>query len=195
MPDAITATTSWLAGDVRRGLPRALPLALLVSAGLLAAAHLFERVGGYAPCLLCLEQREVHWIALGIGAVVVALTLGGWLRGSMLAVGLAAIAVVYVYSTGLASYHAGAEWGLWSGPVACSTAQIGGMTADVPSAGVLLAALEAPGSGGPSCEVAAWRFLGLSMAGYNALISLGLAAGLAAAAWHVVRRPAAPISS
>ena len=48
-------------------LPAAWPvLALAASAAMLATAHAFERLGGYAPCLLCLKQREVYWVAGGI---------------------------------------------------------------------------------------------------------------------------------
>ena len=47
--------------------------AILASASLLAIAHGFERFGGYAPCLLCLKQREVYWAALGLGAAFMVL--------------------------------------------------------------------------------------------------------------------------
>ncbi len=68
----------------------------------------------------------------------------------------------------VATYHAGAEWKFWPGPSTCAAA--GGL-----NAGDLLDALNKP-IHPPSCEDAAWRMFGISMAGYNAVISAGLAA-------------------
>ncbi|NRA29320.1 MAG: disulfide bond formation protein B [Parvularculaceae bacterium] len=144
------------------------------SFALLAGAHLFERVGGLPPCLLCLEQREVHWAALLFGAVtfIVARIANGPAR--VMAAALGAITLVYVYSASLAGYHAGVEWGFWAGPETCA----GGGGDDLASSGDLLASLSEK-SLGPGCSEALWRMFGISMAGYNALISIGLA-GLAA---------------
>jgi disulfide bond formation protein DsbB len=149
--------------------------AVLASAAMLATAHAFETFGGYAPCTLCLRQREVYWTALGLGLalmVVVRLPNGarwrqasGWL-----------LALVFLVGVGIATYHAGAEWKFWPGPQACASA----------GAGVDAAALSDFLAGEkvrpPACDEAAWVFAGLSMAGWNAVISLGLAALSALAA-------------
>ena len=150
-------------------------IALIVSAAMLAIAHGFETFGGLAPCLLCLKQREVYWLALGVAAVGVGLGLtpiGARLRP------LVCIALLLVFLAGaiVAGYHAGAEWKWWPGPSACS-----GGRGHVSTA-VLARLMHGGKFAAPSCEQAAWRWLGLSMAGWNSLISLGLAAlsGLAA---------------
>ena len=150
---------------------RALILCLTVSAGLIAGAHAFERIGGMAPCLLCLDQREAHWTALGVGAVLLVLAQLGAAR--LVAAGLGALAMVYLFSAGLAGFHAGVEWGFWPGPDGCAPptrADMAGLNTDD-----ILGSLDRPGPEGPSCSEAAWRMLGVSMAGYNALISAGLA--------------------
>lgn len=143
--------------------------AVLIAAGMLATAHAFETFGGYAPCTLCLRQREVYWTILGLGAAFMVLVRmpGGprWREATCWVLGLA-----FAVSCGLAIYHAGAEWKFWPGPQACASASGGVNAAD------LSAFLEGEKVRPPSCDEAAWVFAGLSMAGWNALISLGLVA-------------------
>jgi disulfide bond formation protein DsbB len=166
---------------------RAIAVCAAVSAALLAGAHLFERVGGLDPCLLCLDQREIHWTALAIaaGSYLVWRFVGD---GRVLCAGLGALAFVYLFSMGIAGYHAGVEWDFWAGPAACASSR---PLLDI-DPGALLQSMNAPGPAGPSCEEAPWRFLGLSMAGYNALISLALAALSAAAAIPILRAGCQP---
>jgi len=159
---------------------RASVLSLVASAMLLAGAHAFERFGGLAPCLLCLDQREVHWTAATVALGLLVLAQMGARRA--VAAGLGGLALIYLFSAGLAGYHAGVEWGFWPGPAGCAAG-------DAPAAFTpdqLIAGLSAPGSG-PACSEAAWRLFGISMAGYNALISLVLA-GLTAGACAVFAR-------
>ena len=141
--------------------------ALFASALMLAIAHAFETFGGYAPCTLCLRQREVYWVAGGVAlAGFIATRLPSlaklrWLFD-------AALAIIFLVGMGTAIYHSGAEWKWWPGPTTCS----GGGSVNLDS----LAAI-ANGTAKikpPACDQAAWRFLGLSMAGWNALISLKL---------------------
>ena len=142
--------------------------ALLSSALMLAIAHAFERFGGLAPCHLCLKQREVYWVAgtVGLDAVILQRT-PLWPRARRVAD--FALAAIFLYGMGLAIYHAGAEWKWWPGPATCS----GGSAAAASNLEAMLkgtATIKAP-----ACDKAAWVFLGLSMAGWNALISLKLA--------------------
>lgn len=156
-------------------------LALAASAAMLATAHAFERFGGYAPCLLCLKQREVYWVAGTLALASLALArapLGAHLRPWM-SLGLA---IVFLFGAGLAAYHAGAEWKWWPGPGACAGA--GGTVSSLDMSGLLDGSLKVKP---PACDEAAWRLLGLSMAGWNVLVSLGLTfAGLLA--WRLDRR-------
>ena len=85
---------------------------------------------------------------------------------------LIVLGLIFLTGVGVASYHAGAEWGFWPGPSTCSgggSVSLDDMTAFVNGAKVKP----------PACDKAAWVFLGLSMAGWNVLASLGFA-GLSA---------------
>lgn len=147
---------------------------MLVAAAMLATAHAFETFGGYAPCTLCLRQREVYWAILGAGVafmVLVRMPGGPRWRDATCWV----LAAAFLVSCGVAVYHAGAEWKFWPGPQACASGGAGVNAAD------LSAFLEGAKVKPPACDEAAWVFAGLSMAGWNAVISLGLA-GLSALA-------------
>src|SRR6185437_3302812 len=89
-------------------------------------------------------------------------------RGLLIA-GLALIALAALANAGLGSYHAGVEWGLWKGPTDCT-----GPILDLGKAGNLLDRLDTVKV--VRCDEVQWRFLGLSLAGYNVLISLLMAA-------------------
>lgn len=147
---------------------RALAAAFAVSAAMLAGAHLFERVGGLVPCILCLDQREAHWTGLAVAlAGLIAARVFKSKLGATAAVGAAAL--VYAVSAGLAFYHTGVEYGYWPGPAICS----GTAGLDAINLEDLGASLNEP-TDAPSCEDVQWRFLGVSMAGYNMLASAGL---------------------
>jgi disulfide bond formation protein DsbB len=156
--------------------------ALLASAAMLAIAHAFQTFGGLSPCTLCLQQRDVYWTALAVAALalVAARTPArAWLSPLF---GLL-LAGVFAAGAAIAARHAGAEWKWWPGPQTCSGGGSGAVTsADLARlmSGAKIAA--------PRCDEAAWRFLGLSMAGWNFLISVGLT-GLSLLAWRLGRRP------
>lgn len=149
--------------------------ALIASALMLAIAHAFERFGHLAPCTLCLKQREVYWWAGSLALafmVIVRLPGGPRIRQATCWV----LALAFLVGAGVAAYHAGAEWKFWPGPTTCAGSGSATVNADAMSALLNGAKIR-----GPACDKAAWVFLGLSMAGWNALISLALA-GLSAAA-------------
>jgi disulfide bond formation protein DsbB len=153
-------------------------LAALASAAMLATAHAFETFGHYAPCLLCLRQREVYWAALTVGALGFLAALPRQTFGrvaSLLLFGL------FAAGTLVAAFHAGVEWKFWPGPTTCAGPAGGGVGADAISDLLAGAKVRAP-----ACDVAAWRLFGISMAGYNAAISLVLAG---VSAWVAFRRP------
>ena len=141
-----------------------------ISTSLILGAHGFERLGNMAPCLLCLDQREAHWAAIGAGIATLAFARSFSGAERFIAAALGALTLLYLFSAGLAGYHAGVEWGFWPGPNACSA----GGSFDLSSGADILANLDEP-TAGPACSEAAWRMMGISMAGYNTLISLALA--------------------
>ena len=160
-------------------LEQSLCLAAAASALLLAGALVFEHGFGYAPCPLCLDQRGAHWAALFIA--VAGLSAHFVARARLAAAAAAgALALVYAVSAGMAFFHTGVEFGYWPGPASCAG---GGAVLDAGSLGAALG--ERPK--GPSCSEAAWRFLGVSMAGYNLVASAGLFALTVAAALFAAR--------
>ncbi|PZN97786.1 MAG: disulfide bond formation protein B [Hyphomicrobiales bacterium] len=137
----------------------------LASAALIAGAWYFQIVVGLVPCKLCLEQRLPHYAAMGLSLAAVALARSVRLQGLAL-LGLAAL---MAWSAGLGVYHAGVEWGWFLGPSDCG----GGVAS---AAGVQDFMKQLQTTRVVACSEAAWRFLGLSLAGWNAVASLGLLA-------------------
>jgi disulfide bond formation protein DsbB len=157
--------------------------ALVASAVMLAIAHAFETFEHLAPCTLCLRQREVYWVAGAMAAVfmvVVRMPGGPRLRAATCWL----LGLVFLAGAGIAAYHAGAEWKFWPGPSTCSGAGINHVDASALSSLMQGAKIKPP-----ACDKAAWVFLGLSMAGWNALISLGLTALSVAAALREQAKP------
>ena len=144
------------------------------SLGLLLAAWFYQYVIGLAPCAMCYWQRWPH-----IAAVVVAVLAAAPLpSGAAVALGLAGMGAATT-SAGIGVYHSGVERGWWEGPASC--------TGGGPGLGGLSGAdLLDPNAAAPivMCDEIAWQFLGLTMANYNVLFSLGIAAIWAAAAWR-----------
>lgn len=162
-------------GVLRPFLDRWRLCSLVAAAAMLAIAHGFETFGNLAPCTLCLRQREVYWAVAGLALafmIVVRLPGGPRLRAATCWV----LALLFLLGAGIAAYHAGAEWKLWPGPSACASA--GGKA----TAAGAMALLKGRSFAGPSCDTAAWVFAGLSMAGWNAVISIVLASVSVAAA-------------
>ncbi|WP_244496708.1 disulfide bond formation protein B [Methylobacterium indicum] len=156
--------------------PRPAALLLLVgAAATVGGALIFQHGFGYVPCKLCLTERQPYYLALPLLAA--ALLLPRRLAGGLLALAT----VIFLVGAGLGAYHAGAEWGFWPGPSDC-----GGGAGPAP-AGVddFLKSLQATRP--VDCTAAAWRFLGISLAGYNALIALALSGLAGTAAWRALR--------
>jgi disulfide bond formation protein DsbB len=143
-----------------------------LSVATLLGAWYFEYVMKLSPCPLCLEQRLPYHVVIPLSLLV---AIAAFVRAprALIAVGLLVIVIVTLSGAALGAYHAGVEWHWWPGPTDCS----GPMT-DFGSKGPLLDQLKSIRV--VRCDEAAWRFLGLSLAGYNVLISLLMAAIAAA---------------
>ena len=140
-------------------------LALLASIAMLATAHGFEHFAYLAPCPLCLRQREVYWAVIAMTVTALAL----WrLRQNHRFMMTFNVMLGLVFLTGaiVAGYHAGAEWGFWPAPSGC--------TGDVIDVSAIDFSTLDERQAVASCDEAAWVMLGLSMAGWNALVSVGL---------------------
>ena len=145
-------------------------LGILVPGGHRDGALGSQHLGGLAPCEMCYWQRWPHWAALAIGGLSFFLP-----RQARLLTLLAAVAIAVSGAIGV--FHAGVEQGWWEGLTSCATTTRGGSAEEV-----LKSILAAPLI---RCDQVQWTFLGLSMAAWNALISLTAAGGIA---WLTLKR-------
>lgn len=143
-------------------------LTLLGSGALLAGAHAFQRFGGLQPCPLCLDQRNWHWAVVGVSllALIALRFRPGWARWAAALIGL-----VLLGAAGMAAYHVAVEqhW-----VVAQCDARVDPNDIRPMEFGETFQAVR--------CDEIAWSLGGISMAGYNAIISLLLAMASFAAA-------------
>ena len=131
------------------------------SLALLAGAFAFQMLG-YAPCEICIWQRWPHGVAVAAGMVAL-------IAGPAMLLGLLG-ALSALVTAGIGIYHTGIERGFWDGPASC-TGNGDGLAG---LSGNELLSLDVP-SGIVMCDEVAWAFAGLSMASWNAILSLGLA--------------------
>jgi disulfide bond formation protein DsbB len=162
-------------GTVNPALTASLAIAA-IAAATLAGAWFFQLVLEILPCPLCLEQRYAYYFAVPFAAAVAFGAARGAPRGVLFA-GLAILAAAVLANAVLGTYHAGVEWGFWKGPTDCT-----GPVGNLGSAGNLLERRDKVKV--VRCDEVQWRFLGLSLAGYNVLISLLMAA---IAGWGIVK--------
>src|SRR5262245_6672446 len=144
-------------------------IAFSVALATITLAHVFERFG-YAPCPICLQERYAYYFA--VPATVAAFFAARAESFTLTRVLLALVALAFLINAAVGIYHSGIEWKWWPGPASCSGDVAvewgeGGVASSIERAVVV------------SCSDASWRMLGLSFAGWNAVISV-LLAGLAA---------------
>jgi disulfide bond formation protein DsbB len=134
-----------------------------IAAATIMTAHAFERFGGYAPCPLCLEERYAYYF--GVPASFLAFFAARANAIGAARILLLLVALAFLANAAAGVYHSGIEWKWWPGPTACS----GGFDLKWSEGGIVDTPII-------RCDEASWRFLMLSFAGWNALISAVLAA-------------------
>ena len=148
-------------------LPRPSQLGLMAvigSGALLGGALFFQYVGGLAPCEMCFWQRYPHMVAIAAGLSAVAAYR--WPRAA-LALPITAI-VALIVTAGLGVFHSGVEQRWWQGPQSCTGRIPSGLT--IEQLKKYLAAMPLV-----RCDQIPWSLIGISMAGWNAILSAGLA--------------------
>ena len=130
------------------------------SAALLLGAFAFQHLGGLAPCKMCIWQRYPHAVAIALGAIAFFVPLPVLLT-------LGALAALTTAAVG--AYHVGVEQRWWEGPSSCSGGSIDTLDPNALFDQIMAAPLV-------RCDEIAWQLAGLSMAGWNMVISLVLAA-------------------
>ena len=142
----------------------------------IATVYVFQYVFLILPCPLCLEQRIAFYFSIPLAAL---LWLGAHYDASrkVMLLGFLAIMLAMLWNTGLSAYHAGVEWKWWQGPIDCS-----GPITKFGNARDVFSQLQNRISL-IRCDEAAWRFLGISLAGYDVPLSFFLAVVAAWGAW------------
>lgn len=132
-------------------------LALIVPAALMGGALISQYGFGLYPCEMCWWQRYPHIAAIVLA--LLALTIRGKGAGDLAVI----LAAICIGASGLiGGFHAGVEYGWWKGVTSCATVASGGDPLD--------AIMNAPVI---RCDVAPWSLLGISLAGFNFLLSMG----------------------
>jgi len=145
-------------------------LAFLLPLGLLTGAYISQYIGGLYPCEMCWWQRYPHLEALALSFIAFFVNNSSYRRA------LVALSALGIASSGLiGGFHAGVEYGWWEGLTAC-TATISGSGDDL-----LKSIMNAPLV---RCDVAPWTLFGISLAGYNFLLSFGGAMLILALIWR-----------
>jgi disulfide bond formation protein DsbB len=132
------------------------------SAAMIVGALGFQYLGGLQPCPLCIWQRWPH--VAGVVLAVLAITILRRHTRPLAVLGMLAMLI----SAGLGTYHTGIEQHWWPGPTSCTSSGISGLSTDELMGQIMSAPLV-------RCDEIVWEFLGLTMASWNAAISLGLA--------------------
>ena len=151
-----------LAAPSRSGPAGYTGVALALIVATIAGAFVFQ-AAGYLPCELCLKERLPYYAGIALAAVTLAFAL----RGPQLAAraGLALLVLLFLVSAGFGAYHAGVEWGFWPGPTDCT-----GALAHPRSNADFMNQLRHTRV--VRCDAVAIRVLGLSLAGWNAVVSI-----------------------
>jgi len=140
-------------------LAKARALALLLPAALMAGALGSQYLGGLYPCEMCHWQRWPHYAAILLALAAIALGRSEASRPLVLFAGLAIL-----ISGGIGAFHAGVEYGWWEGFTTCTAPAASGSADDL-----LKAIMSAPLI---RCDQPQWTLFGISLAGYNAIISI-----------------------
>ncbi len=138
---------------------RAILLILLVATATILGAWIFE-YAGFTPCELCLKQRWTYYAVMLVSAILVLVPKPS---DQMMRYGLMLLGLIWISSISFGVYHSGVEWRWWPGPSTCTgTGALSDGLPDLTKPVVM-------------CDTPALRILGLSLAGWNAVISLGMA--------------------
>ena len=139
-------------------------LAGLYGLAMIVGALGFQYLGGVEPCEMCHWQR---WPL--IGAAVLGIATAGAIGRGLLSVRYARsmvwpVLALIALSGAIGAYQAGVEWKFLPGPASCTGAR------------AVFSGLDALNNEHVvRCDEASWRLLGISLAGYNAIFSLGAA--------------------
>jgi disulfide bond formation protein DsbB len=142
---------------------KAAGLAFVIGLAAILGALGSQYIGGLQPCELCLEQRLAYY--WGLPVLVAVLVFWNRLPLQVWYIAIVIVAAIFAWGAYMGVFHAGVEWGFWPGPTACT-----GTGTDISFEDLSNLQPVVP------CDQVQFRFIGISLAGYNALISLAIVA-------------------
>jgi disulfide bond formation protein DsbB len=145
-------------------------LAFVLGLLTILAALASQVIGGLVPCELCLEQRWSYYY--GLPLLLAVLLTWNRLPLAVWYVAMAIVTAIFLWGTYMGAFHAGVEWGFWPGPTACTGV---GEAMDFNSLNNMTPVI--------GCDVVQFRLAGISLAGFNALISLAIVGLLLVSIW------------
>ena len=164
--------------------PRHAPIVILAaSLAVLAGAFAFQYLGGIEPCILCIYQRFAYGATIVLSAVALGFAVSGQRRA--LAGLLVVTALAFAVGAAIAAFHVGVEQHWWRGTAACGASGALATTIEELRRQIMNAPIV-------RCDEVPWSLFGVSMAGYNVLISAALATFSLWAARGMGRREALP---
>lgn len=145
-------------------------LALATPVALLAGALGSQYIGGLYPCEMCHWQRWPHYAAVPVALLAIVLRQGAAGRGLLI------LAALLIFASGaIGVFHAGVEYGWWQGFTSCTAAAASGdFMQDIMATPII------------SCDQPQWTLAGISLAGFNAIFSIGAASLIL---WLTIRKP------
>ena len=150
-------------------------ISLFTAVAVILGALAFEHIGGFLPCPLCLQQRYAYYVAIPLLFIAMVFLSSGP-RSAAIAL-LFFCSMIFLANAAFGVYHAGGEWGYWELPATCSsTGEVSGGGANLHKS---LQDTKVPECGKPELVI-----LGLSLAGWNAIISTCLTIGCLKAAFY-----------
>jgi disulfide bond formation protein DsbB len=157
---------------------RAAIIVLIMATATIVGAWIFQ-FSGIVPCELCLKERWLYYAGIPLAALVAMVASRG--PRALVRPGLLLLALVFAGSAVFGLYHAGVEWHFWQGPTDCT-----GALSSAPSVDDFLQQLQDTKI--VQCDVVQIRILGLSLAGWNGVISAAMCAAALAGAWSSARQ-------
>lgn len=148
-------------------MSRAIPVAIvLASLGAIVAALIGQYGLGLEPCILCLYERIPYALAAGVAALALVLPVTAKARAILVFL----CGIIFFAGAGLAFYHVGVEQHWWAAISGCGGRPATGFTVEDLQTSLQALAVK-------PCDEVDWRLFGISLAGYNVLLSLSLAIG------------------
>lgn len=149
-------------------------LAFVLGLATILGAWGSQIIGGLYPCELCLEQRMAYYY--GLPLLLIVLITWNRLPLAVWYLAMAIVAAIFAWGAYMGAYHAGVEWGFWPGPTACTGV---GDAMDFNALSDMKPVI--------GCDVVQFRLFGISLAGYNALISVAIVTLLGISIWAQMR--------